>query len=359
MELISSISHNSTPYQRTPVMSLKELKFRLEDRRIQMNPDEKVVNLRDFQISYDKETMVIEHKKNGDSFIVHPAAERSIYETVRTRKEFRDSCPEYFPFAINESIQTHDWFEKERVLRIVTDLKGNRMVRAIVSEKYGYLDDADWVAPAIEALSEDWGADLVNVGDENTHIRLTNRNTEPLVKGEIAKRAYDFRNSEIAQGGLKISFLYYIVRCTNGMMSASTQDVISTRHIGGRKIESFKGSMNSLMEASSAGWADIKNLANCANMLVLSDPEEAIQKSIKAFALKKHMLLPLLNEIEANPMEGTLYSLSQAYSKVAQAYEMNDRILLEKTGGKILAHPYAKLILPKKEAEALKSLVLV
>ena len=335
---------------------LKNVKLRHEMLRPR---EQKDILLTQYRFTYHLDKLYIEGR-GGEVYRLHPLVERQILSNLGVETKFREFCPENFHLALNEAINRHPWFRTQKIARVV-DGDNGAIIRALVSNSYGFLDDMDWIPEVLKTLQEDkdndWYLSHIDVNDLNTHIRVSTKKTDSLRVGDVVQKSIDLRNSEVAQGGLRVQYLYHILRCQNGMTSESNQDMLTTTHRGSEKVTHFKEMFKYIIEmATNGGWEKIRQIYVRAGDIDVSEEEalDIIAESRKALGLTTTMSANVQQEFRNNPLDLSLFAVSQAFSRVAQDYEnYEDRFLLEKSSGRLLNPLHMRKIHRKDMADRL------
>lgn len=168
----------------------------------------------------------------------------------RKPKMFTDHLREWMEDAPND---------KERLIRMFADAEGNHRVRAVLSDKYGIMDNL----PIFQELSwipKELNADVRGFGLTSDHFDLRFRMPDrKKVIGKLRDGITDdwvmpglhIRNSETGMSKLTVIMFIDRLVCSNGMVaSRNTDQSFSRRHVGrmeidvNDRIESIVGKMD-------------------------------------------------------------------------------------------------------------------
>lgn len=340
-------------------ISIKEVQSLLRGRQEFIKPEEHEINLREFKIDIKKGYLIL--KSNQVDYKMHPLATKELVALFGLRglmlADF--ARPETVAQALEEAIATHMWCNKTRIARTFRDSNSELWIRAIVTDRYGYIDDQQWFDQAKEMLDDNWGIADLKVHDDYTHCRFVNKkSTKELRVKENIMRAIDINNSEIGMGSARVQYLNYILECTNGMMSSKLQDFARSAHLGGERINKFNTSFQEMMRnASDGGWGAIEESFKRSSELIIPEPIELIERSTNVLQLRKTVIPAVIEEFQARPKNSSLYDVSMAYSKAAQRFNRDNYYSLEKAGGLIIDPSTLTKIVPSMKEEIKKVLV--
>ena len=148
-------------------------------------------------------------------------------------RRMRSDNPELMASNVNSWLSRSD---QRRLVRTVQrpSMDGGQQVRALLSDRYRPLDNANLLEAVLPTLHE---RNVRVVSSELTERRLYVKALNERVTGEVkvgqtVMAGIAISNSEIGSGALTVQPLIYTLACTNGMI---VEDIAMRRHHVGKK----------------------------------------------------------------------------------------------------------------------------
>lgn len=121
---------------------------------------------------------------------------------------------------------------ERRLVRLYDGYKGERTMRAFLSDRYRRLDNEDVLAAAVPVLTEYPEMQVVSaqITESRMYLKVVTPRLEGEVKkGDIVQAGVVISNSEIGKGSLSVQPRIFRLVCLNGMISGAAT---RTYHIG-------------------------------------------------------------------------------------------------------------------------------
>jgi len=246
-----------------------------------------------------------------------------------------------------------DWNNKGKEkrsfnVRIRHDDDGNDVIRAIVSERYGVIDNheaMEMVANALPSLNEALASHLFNDGDDiYGNILLPDyMKSEPDSDYGVG---IAFKNSEIRNSTFKISPFLFRAICLNGMIwgRMNSEINVNQRHIGKIDLGDLQLQVTQAIKVALTQGNDMLTLLGYAKQVKVKNPVAVIAQlardekmTIEQGKLWHKGYLDSLHERHGDVHEKSAFGIINGLTRSAQDYTGATREEMETLASKILA----------------------
>jgi len=246
-----------------------------------------------------------------------------------------------------------DWNAKgkdarEFRLRVRHDDEGNDIIRAIVSERYGVIDNheaMDIISNALPSLDDALASHIFNDGDDIFgNILLPDyMKSEPDSDYGVG---IAFKNSEIRNSTFKISPFLFRAICLNGMIwGRQNSDIkINQKHLGTIDLADLQEQVKIAIKVALTQGNDMLTLMNYAKQVKVENPLATIaliardeKMTIEQGKLWHKGYLDSLHERHGDVHEKSAFGIINGLTRSAQDYNGSTREQMETTASKILA----------------------
>ena len=266
-------------------------------------------------------------------------------------REYNDDLVKYMNAELDRrETQWNNKGKEKRTfnVRIRHDGEGNNVVRAIVSERYGVIDNSEameMVANALPSLNDALASHLFNDGDDiYGNILLPDyMKSEPDSDYGVG---IAFKNSEIRNSTFKISPFLFRAICLNGMIWGRMNSEISVdqRHMGKIDLDSLQVKVTQAIKVALTQGNDMLTLLGYAKQVKVTDPVSVIAQlardekmTIEQGKLWHKGYLDSLHERHGDVHEKTAFGIINGLTRSAQDYTGASREEMETLASKILA----------------------
>jgi len=246
-----------------------------------------------------------------------------------------------------------DWSDggkdsREFRIRVLQDDNGNDTVRAVVSGRYGVIDNheaMEMIANALPSLSDALASHISNDGDDifGNVLLPDYMKSEPDSDYGVG---IAFRNSEIKNSTFKVSPFLFRAICLNGMIwgRENSKNQINQKHLGNiNRAELQEQVTNAVMEALSQG-NDLLTLLGYSKQVKVERPLKVIAQlsineglTIEQGRAWHKGYLESLNEASGDLHERSAFGVINGLTRSAQEYKGAMRENMETIASKILA----------------------
>ena len=266
-------------------------------------------------------------------------------------REYNDDMVKYVNAELDR--RETDWNNKGKDgrsfnVRIRHDGEGNNVVRAIVSERYGVIDNSEameMVANALPSLNDALASHLFNDGDDiYGNILLPDyMKSEPDSDYGVG---IAFKNSEIRNSTFKISPFLFRAICLNGMIwGRQNSDIkINQKHLGTIDLADLQEQVKIAIKVALTQGNDMLTLMNYAKQVKVENPLATIaliardeKMTIEQGKLWHKGYLDSLHERHGDVHEKTAFGIINGLTRSAQDYNGSTREQMETTASFILA----------------------
>jgi hypothetical protein len=246
-----------------------------------------------------------------------------------------------------------DWNNKGKEkrsfnVRIRHDDDGNDVIRAIVSERYGVIDNneaMEMVANALPSLNDALASHLFNDGDDiYGNILLPDyMKSEPDSDYGVG---IAFKNSEIRNSTFKISPFLFRAICLNGMIwgRMNSEINVNQRHMGKIDLGDLQLQVTQAIKVALTQGNDMLTLLGYAKQVKVKNPVAVIAQlardekmTIEQGKLWHKGYLDSLHERHGDVHEKSAFGIINGLTRSAQDYNGSTREQMETTASKILA----------------------
>jgi hypothetical protein len=266
-------------------------------------------------------------------------------------REYNDDLVKYMNAELDR--RETQWSNKGKEkrtfnVRIRHDGEGNNVVRAIVSERYGVIDNSEameMVANALPSLNDALASHLFNDGDDiYGNILLPDyMKSEPDSDYGVG---IAFKNSEIRNSTFKISPFLFRAICLNGMIWGRMNSEISVdqRHMGKIDLDSLQVKVTQAIKVALTQGNDMLTLLGYAKQVKVTNPVAVIAQlardekmTIEQGKLWHKGYLDSLHERHGDVHEKSAFGIINGLTRSAQDYTGASREEMETLASKILA----------------------
>ena len=257
-------------------------------------------------------------------------------------------------FVNNElDLREKDWFDggkdsREFRIRVRKDDDGADNVRAVVSGRYGVIDNheaVEMIANALPSLTDALASHISNDGDDifGNVLLPDYMKSEPDSDYGVG---IAFRNSEIKNSTFKVSPFLFRAICLNGMIwgRENSKNQINQKHLGNiNRAELQEQVTNAVIEALSQG-NDLLTLLGYSKQVKVDRPLQVIAQlsineglTIEQGRAWHKGYLESLNEASGDLHERSAFGVINGLTRSAQEYKGSMRENMETIATKILS----------------------
>jgi hypothetical protein len=266
-------------------------------------------------------------------------------------REYNDDLVKYMNAELDrrETLWNNKGKEKRTFnVRIRHDDEGNNVVRAIVSERYGVIDNheaMEMVSNALPSLDDALASHLFNDGDDIFgNILLPDyMKSEPDSDYGVG---IAFKNSEIRNSTFKISPFLFRAICLNGMIwgRMNSEINVNQRHMGKIDLGDLQLQVTQAIKVALTQGNDMLTLLGYAKQVKVTNPVAVIAQlardekmTIEQGKLWHKGYLDSLHERHGDVHEKSAFGIINGLTRSAQDYNASTREEMETLASKILA----------------------
>ena len=266
-------------------------------------------------------------------------------------REYNDDLVKYMNAELDrrETLWNNKGKEKRTFnVRIRHDDEGNNVVRAIVSERYGVIDNheaMEMVANALPSLTDALASHLFNDSDDiYGNILLPDyMKSEPDSDYGVG---IAFKNSEIRNSTFKISPFLFRAICLNGMIwgRMNSEINVNQRHMGKIDLGDLQMQVTQAVKVALTQGNDMLTLLGYAKQVKVTNPVAVIAQlardekmTIEQGKLWHKGYLDSLHERHGDVHEKSAFGIINGLTRSAQDYTGASREEMETLASKILA----------------------
>jgi hypothetical protein len=266
-------------------------------------------------------------------------------------REYNDDLVKYMNTELDRrETQWNNKGKEKRTfnVRIRHDGEGNNVVRAIVSERYGVIDNSEameMVANALPSLNDALASHLFNDGDDiYGNILLPDyMKSEPDSDYGVG---IAFKNSEIRNSTFKISPFLFRAICLNGMIwgRMNSEINVNQRHMGKIDLGDLQLQVTQAIKVALTQGNDMLTLLGYAKQVKVKNPVAVIAQlardekmTIEQGKLWHKGYLDSLHERHGDVHEKSAFGIINGLTRSAQDYTGATREEMETLASKILA----------------------
>lgn len=266
-------------------------------------------------------------------------------------REYNDDMVKYVNAELDR--RENEWNNKGKEkrsfnVRIRHDDEGNDVIRAIVSERYGVIDNheaMEMVANALPSLNDALASHLSNDGDDIFgNILLPDyMKSEPDSDYGVG---IAFKNSEIRNSTFKISPFLFRAICLNGMIwgRMNSEINVNQRHMGKIDLDDLQLQVTHAIKVALSQGNDMLTLLGYAKQVKVQNPIATIAQlardnkmTVEQGRLWHKGYLDSLHEAKGDIHEKTAFGIINGLTRSAQDYTGATREQMETTASFILA----------------------
>ena len=215
----------------------------------------------------------------------------------------------------------------------------NQTVRAVLSDRYVPLDNADLLAILVPLLEGRFEVRSLSLTPESLHLRLVDpRLAREVLPDDRLMAGVHFKNSETGNHSVSVDAMVWRLICLNGMVKlVRGKSLLRQRHVSWDHPRFADALRRAVSEALTAGAGLIDRL-EAATREPVPDVEGVIRALGQQAALTQSVQERVRLALLATPpsQAETVYGLTQALTLVAQSLAPDDRYALEVTAGRLL-----------------------
>ena len=249
-----------------------------------------------------------------------------------------------------------DWSNKgkdAREFRVRTrhDDDGNPIARAIVSERYGVIDNLEAMEmiidalPSKDAIKDALASHLHNDGDDMFGNLLLPDNIKSEPDSDYGV-GIAFRNSEVRNSTFKVSPFLFRAICLNGMIWGRQDSSIKVnqRHMGNIDKQELREEVRRAIVVALSQGNDLLTLLGHSKHVEVNNPEQVIAQlsrdnkmTIAQGKLWHKGYLESLQEVSGHAHDRTAFGIVNGLTRSAQQYTGSTREQMETIASAILA----------------------
>jgi len=233
-------------------------------------------------------------------------------------------------------------------VRVRHDDEGNDVIRAIVSERYGVIDNADamdMIVHSLPTLKDALASHIHNDGDDiYGNVLLPDfMKSEPDSDYGVG---IAFRNSEIRNSTFKISPYLFRAICLNGMIwgRQNSEITVNQRHMGKIDLNELQEQVTIAVKVALTQGNDLLTLLSLSKQVKVENPLATIallardqKMTIEQGKLWHKGYLDSLHEANGHVHENTAFGIVNGLTRASQDYKGNMREQMETQASFILA----------------------
>lgn len=246
-----------------------------------------------------------------------------------------------------------DWNAKgkdarEFRLRVRHDDEGNDIIRAIVSERYGVIDNheaMDIIANSLPSLDDALASHIFNDGDDvfGNILLPDHMKSEPDSDYGVG---IAFKNSEIRNSTFRISPFLFRAICLNGMIwgRQNSNIFVNQKHLGEIDLVELQAQVKVAIQVALSQGNDMLTLMGYAKQVKVNDPLATIallardnKMTIEQGKLWHKGYLDSLQERNGDVHDKSAFGIINGLTRSAQDYTGATREQMETTASLILA----------------------
>lgn len=208
----------------------------------------------------------------------------------------------------------------------------DRMVRAVMSDKYAPIDSAkivETIARHVDEKPKDQRAVEIQTFEydfEGLHLRASFPNVTLPASMDGYQAAIHTHNSEVGTSALWLKAMIFVLICTNGMMDIKSKEVGRQIHVG--DDINVDATVRLMLQRSEQRVFSISEVYAAAQAIKIKHPTGFIPNAVNANAGFRQWITPAALEArESRPYPSTLAGMVDSLTEGAQkAQTIDDRI---------------------------------
>ena len=268
--------------------------------------------------------------------------------------EERDYDEELVRFVNDElNLREKEWANNGKEprdfrVRIRQDEEGNDVIRAIVSERYGVIDNheaMDFIADALPSLQDALASHIFNDGDDifGNVLLPDHMKSEPDSDYGVG---IAFRNSEIRNSTFKVSPFLFRAICLNGMIwgRSNSEITVNQKHLGKVDTDALRKQVRHAIAVALTQGNDMLTLMGHAKNVKVNNPVAVIAQLSRDYKMTIEQgkiwhkgYLDSLEEKTGDLNENSAFGIVNGLTRSAQNYKGASREQMETVASYILA----------------------
>ena len=212
-------------------------------------------------------------------------------------------------------------------------------VRAVLSERYAPLDNADLLGTLVPLLEGRFEVRGIALTGESLHLRLVDpRLAREVLPDDRLLAGVHVANSEVGKRSVTVDALVWRLVCLNGLVRlVKGRSLLRQRHISWDRPRFADALRTAVSEAVMAGAGLIDRL-QAATREPVPDVAGVVRAIARQASLTQAVQEKVLAALQATPppQQERVYGLVQALTFTAQSLSPDDRYDLEVTAGRLL-----------------------
>lgn len=212
-------------------------------------------------------------------------------------------------------------------------------VRAVLSDRYAPLDNADLLGTLVPLLEGRFEVRGIALSSESLHLRLVDpRLAREVLPDDRLLAGVHVANSEVGRRSVTVDALVWRLVCLNGLvMLVKGRSLLRQRHISWDRPRFADALRVAVSDAAMAGAGLIDRL-QAATREPVPDVEGVVRAIARQASLTQAVQEKVLSALRATPppQQERVYGLVQALTFTAQSLPPDDRYDLEVTAGRLL-----------------------
>ena len=212
-------------------------------------------------------------------------------------------------------------------------------VRAVLSDRYAPLDNADLLGTLVPLLEDRFEVRGLSLSPESLHLRLVDpRLCREVLPNDRLMVGVHVANSEVGKRAVTVDALVWRLVCLNGMVRlVQGKSLLRQRHISWDRPRFADALRVAVSEAVTAGAGLIDRL-QASTREPVPDVEGVVRAIARQASLTRSVQERVLQALSATvpPQQDRVYGLVQALTFTAQSLSPDDRYDLEVVAGRLL-----------------------
>jgi len=212
--------------------------------------------------------------------------------------------------------------------------KGNT-IRAFLSDSYSVVNNAFLIGAVQELSKYDHEVRGFNMNERGFWLKLLVKEMTINKNGEEFKVGIMFGNSEVGCRVVSVELFIYRKACTNDLVVLS-EESIRQRHLYLTELEIKSRVADAIGNCLQAGPEAMGKFINSMDVKIL-EPRDVIKKLCADNKFSQLVQDQVVLAHETEGAQKTLFGVVNAFTRVAQVLEPDDRIEMERFAGTLLA----------------------
>lgn len=213
-------------------------------------------------------------------------------------------------------------------------------LRAVLSDRYGRLDNAALTSALVRVISESFVVQSVEITDVSFHIRLLKPMSKRLVRpGDEVCAGLHIANSEVGMRSVTVDSLVFRLVCSNGLIRlVKGRSLFYRRHVGDGAIAALERLPEAIEGALIGAEQSMDALAATVDQRI-DDPAKHVWDLARREGLPEDLAITILDRLGSDEpaLQHTLYGLVNAMTSAGQTLGPDERYSIEVLAGQMLA----------------------